>query len=155
MSWEAPEERFTGYTVWLLGVAHTEHSTNIETRTTSFRGLVAGKQYTVVLVTVSGDQKSVALEGIFYTSKYFDYSKKGVLQGSQPPASHWFLDPNFLSPTCLWGQPPTSNQCHFPPNVRVGFPLPATPSSVNIIIYTHKLTIFSVTCDKIDTYVFR
>ena len=99
VSWEAPEERFTGYTLWLLGVADTEHSTNTGTRTASFRRLVAGKLYTVVLVTVSGDQKSVALEGIFYTSKYFDQSKDGVWacgRGLSLP-----------SPTCLWGQPHT------------------------------------------------
>ena len=69
VSWEAPEERFTGYSIWLLDVADTKKPINAGTRTMSFSDLVAGKQYFVVLVAVSGDQKSVELTGSFYTSK--------------------------------------------------------------------------------------
>ena len=69
MSWEAPEEQFTGYSIWLLGVADTRRSFNAGTRTTSLRDLVAGQKYTVVLAAVSGDQESAELTGSFYTSK--------------------------------------------------------------------------------------
>ena len=69
VSWEAPEEQFTGYSIWLLDVADTRRSLNAGTRTTSFSDLVAGQKYTVVLVAVSGDQKSAELTGSFYTSK--------------------------------------------------------------------------------------
>ena len=39
-------------------------------KTTMFTGLDAGTQYTVVMVTASGDQRGDKVEKIFYTSKY-------------------------------------------------------------------------------------
>ena len=67
--WEAPEEQFTGYAIWLLDVADTRRSFHAGTRTASFRELVAGQKSTVVLVAVSGDQESAELTGSSYTSK--------------------------------------------------------------------------------------
>ena len=83
VSWEAPEEQFTGYAIWLRAVADARRSFNAGTRTASFRDLVAGQEYTVVVVAESGDQESAELTGSFYTSKFSVLSSQ-VINSKQP-----------------------------------------------------------------------
>ena len=76
VTWDAPTSGEVGkYTVEVTGVSGSKKDiTNIDSRTAEFTGLIAGKQYTVVVAAVSGvpgsgGQKSDNTVGHFYTSK--------------------------------------------------------------------------------------
>ena len=69
--WDAPlSGDVTEYRIKLRDKQGTETTVRGRaTRTSTFTGLAAGTMYTVVLVTVSGDQQSEVLQSNFYTSK--------------------------------------------------------------------------------------
>jgi hypothetical protein len=67
--WDAPSGGVEGYTVSLEG-AHPAVQCDNSTRTATFNSLSAGTEYTVRMVTLSGDQQSETVENKFYTSKY-------------------------------------------------------------------------------------
>ena len=59
------------YNIRLRGVDGKEQTVNgSAVRKVMFDGLSAGTEYTVALVTLSGDQQSDTVEGQFYTSKF-------------------------------------------------------------------------------------
>ena len=68
--WVAPSGGVKGYTVSLEGDdgAHRAEERDESTRTATFNGLNAGTEYTVQVVTLSGDQRSATVENKFYTS---------------------------------------------------------------------------------------
>ena len=68
--WIAPSGGVKGYTVTLTGDdgAHPAEQRDESTRTATFNGLSAGIEYTVRVVTLSGDQQSETVENKFYTS---------------------------------------------------------------------------------------
>ena len=70
-SWDAPVSgRVSEYKIKLLDVSWTEQTiSGCATRKVIFTGLTAGAEYTVGLVTESGDQQSEMVEGHFYTGK--------------------------------------------------------------------------------------
>ena len=67
VTWTAATGIVGYYEVWLKEKSDTKR--NVTQPRTTFTDLTAGKQYTVVLVTVSGDQRSITAEKSFYTSK--------------------------------------------------------------------------------------
>ncbi|KAI0235806.1 Fibronectin [Lamellibrachia satsuma] len=68
ITWDAPSPCVvTGYIVNLEGVPGSERIINANENRTTFTDLAAGTQYTVVVVVVSGYQRSQQLEGQFYT----------------------------------------------------------------------------------------
>ena len=69
--WEALSTGFVEkYTAELKNATGTKVTTSdVKSRNTTFTGLTAGTQYNVVVVAVSGDQHSRALQEILYTSK--------------------------------------------------------------------------------------
>ena len=76
VTWDAPTSGEVGkYTVEVTEVSGSKKNIpNINSRTAEFTGLIAGKQYTVVVAAVSGvpssgGQKSDNTVGHFYTSK--------------------------------------------------------------------------------------
>ena len=71
VSWDAPSDgALTGYSVKLEGGDKSQNQTHgKDTRTAAFIGLTAGTKYSVVVVTVSGDQQS-AEQYTLYTSKH-------------------------------------------------------------------------------------
>ena len=72
LTWEAPTSGgVTTYTVTLKEGDTIKYTTPdvIGTTTTFNNGLTAGKEYTVVVVSVIGGQNSQAVEADFYTSK--------------------------------------------------------------------------------------
>ena len=69
VSWTAASGTVGYYEVWLKGKSDTKRNVPRTTKRTTFTGLVAGNPYTVVVVTVSGDQRSRTAEKRFYTSK--------------------------------------------------------------------------------------
>ena len=69
VSWPAPTGTVGYYEVWLQGKSDTKRNVTQANTSTTFTDLTAGKQYTVLLVTVSGDQRSTTAEEKFYTSK--------------------------------------------------------------------------------------
>ena len=68
--WGAPSGGVKGYTVTLNGYdgAHPAETRDESARTATFNGLSAGTEYTVRVVTLSGDQQSETVENKFYTS---------------------------------------------------------------------------------------
>ena len=68
--WDAPSGGVKGYTVTLTGDdgAHPAEQRDESTRTATFNSLSAGTEYTVRVVTLSGDQQSETVEKKFYTS---------------------------------------------------------------------------------------
>ena len=68
--WDAPSGGVKGYTVTLEGAdgAHPAEARGESTRTATFNGLSAGTEYTIRVVTLSGDQHSETAENKFYTS---------------------------------------------------------------------------------------
>ena len=68
--WDAPSGGVKGYTVSLEGDggAHHAEQRDESTRTATFNGLSAGTEYTLRVVTLSGDQQSETVENKFYTS---------------------------------------------------------------------------------------
>ena len=68
--WNAPSGGVKGYTVTLDGddAAHPAVQCDNSTRTATFNSLRAGTEYTVRMVTLSGDQRSAKVETKFYTS---------------------------------------------------------------------------------------
>ena len=71
VEWGAPSGSVKGYTVILEGDdgAHPAEARDESTRSATFNGLSAGTEYTVGVVTLSGDQQSAKVEMKFYTSK--------------------------------------------------------------------------------------
>ena len=69
VSWTAASGTVGYYEVWLKGKSDTKRHVTRAIKRTTFTGLLAGTQYTVVVVTVSGDQRSRTSEKRFYTSK--------------------------------------------------------------------------------------
>ena len=67
--WLAPTGVVGYYTVQLKNKAWTKQRIPKNTRQAKFSNLRPGTPYTVVVVTVSGDQQSGVLEKRFYTSK--------------------------------------------------------------------------------------
>ena len=70
--WDAPSGGAKGYTVTLEGSdgVRPSDARDETTRTATFNGLRAGTEYTVRVVTLSGDQQNVTVETKFYTSTY-------------------------------------------------------------------------------------
>ena len=71
VTWDAPSFGFVEkYTVEMTSATGTTVATTVaNSRNATFLGLTAGTQYNVVVVAVSGDQHSRALQESFYTSK--------------------------------------------------------------------------------------
>ena len=72
VNWDAPAVgTLTGYSVTLSGNGTIKTQTiGNDTTTSAFTGLTAGTEYTVGVVTVSGDQQSAdEVNNTFYTSK--------------------------------------------------------------------------------------
>ena len=69
LKWDAGDGDNSGFTVSLQGVPGKSHDT--DQREWSFSRLTAGREYTVVVVTKSGDKTSESLTGKFTTSKCF------------------------------------------------------------------------------------
>ena len=71
VKWDAPDVGgLTGYTVSLEGDGTSLTQTPDSHTTVTFTGLAAGKEYTVGVVTVNGDQNSTQIEEKFYTGKH-------------------------------------------------------------------------------------
>ncbi|KAI0214925.1 hypothetical protein LSAT2_033057 [Lamellibrachia satsuma] len=71
VKWDAPDVGgLTGYTVSLEGDGTSLTQTPDNHTTVTFTGLAAGKEYTVGVVTVNGDQKSDQVEDKFYTELF-------------------------------------------------------------------------------------
>ena len=68
VTWKAGAGDNTGFKIKLQGGTDNP-VTGADTGTKKFDGLIAGKEFTVVVVTESGDQKSESLTGKFRTSK--------------------------------------------------------------------------------------
>ena len=74
--WDAPTGGVKGYTIILedddypLPPAERDNST----RTATFNDLIAGTEYTIRVVTRSGDQRSITGKNKFYTSTYLNNS---------------------------------------------------------------------------------
>ena len=70
VEWGAPGGRVKGYNVTLNDDdgAHPAEAREVVTRTATFNGLTAGTEYTVRVVTLSGDQQNETAESKFYTS---------------------------------------------------------------------------------------
>ena len=72
ITWDVPDSGLVAtYIVELkneIGAKKNVSASSVKTAT--FTGLDAGTQYTVVMVTASGDQRGDQVEKIFYTSKY-------------------------------------------------------------------------------------
>ena len=68
--WDAPSGSVKGYTVTLNGAdgAHPAEARVESARTATFNDLSAGTEYTVRVVTLSGDQQSETVEKQLYTS---------------------------------------------------------------------------------------
>ena len=68
--WGAPSGGVNGYTVTLEGNdgAHPAEVRDEKTTKATFNSLSAGTEYTVRVVTLSGDQQSETAENKFYTS---------------------------------------------------------------------------------------
>ena len=63
--------RVVEYTIKLQNVSKKEQTVpSHAVRKVMFDGLDAGTEFTVVLVTLSGDQQSDIVNGQFYTSKF-------------------------------------------------------------------------------------
>ena len=70
VTWDAPGSGLVGlYEIQLKNKAGTKRNISENTRQATFGNLMPGTPYTVVVVTVSGDQRSDALEKCIYTSK--------------------------------------------------------------------------------------
>ena len=72
LNWDAPAVgTLTGYSVTLSGNGTIKTQTHgNDTTTSAFTGLTAGTEYTVGVVTVSGDQQSAdEVKGKFYISE--------------------------------------------------------------------------------------
>ena len=71
VEWGAPNGSVKGYNVTLEGDdgAHSAEVRDEIIRTATFNGLSAGTEYTVRVVTLSGDQQSETAENKFYTSR--------------------------------------------------------------------------------------
>jgi len=69
-TWDAPIRCVaTEYVVKLEEVPGSERVISANETRTTFTGLAAGTLYTVVVVTASGQQRSMTTEGQFYTSR--------------------------------------------------------------------------------------
>ena len=71
-NWDAPVSgEVTAYTIELLGVLMTKRTVGSgENRSTTFDNLMAGREYTVVVVAISGDVSSSNQEKRAYTSMF-------------------------------------------------------------------------------------
>ena len=72
VAWEPPiSGRVERYTAELKYVAGSRKViTDLSNRTAKFVSLKSGKPYTVLVIAVSGFQKSIAVEEVYYTSKW-------------------------------------------------------------------------------------
>ena len=72
VEWGIPDGSLKGYNVTLEGDdgAHPSEQRDENTARATFNGLSAGTEYTVRVVTLSGDQQSEPAEYKFYTSTY-------------------------------------------------------------------------------------
>ena len=70
VQWDAPSGVVEGYNVTLEGNdgAHPAEARDKSTTTATFKGLSAGTEYTVRVVSFSGDQQSETVEKKIYTS---------------------------------------------------------------------------------------
>ena len=70
VKWHAPASgRVEQYEIQLKSETGTKQSTTTSTETT-FANLTPGISYTVLMVSVSGEQRSGTAEKTFFTSKY-------------------------------------------------------------------------------------
>ena len=71
VAWEPPMYGLVEkYAVELKYVAGSrKHVTDINSRTATFVGLKSGTPYTVLVIAVSGVQKSIGVENTYYTRK--------------------------------------------------------------------------------------
>ena len=70
VSWSVPSGGVEQYEVRLKEKSGSKQNVTQKSNA-QFTGLTAGKKYTVVLVTVSGKQRSTTPDKTFYTSKCF------------------------------------------------------------------------------------
>ena len=72
VTWDVPSSGgLTEYRVNVQGQAGSEQTVAEDAkRTVTFTGLVAGAPYTVVMVTVSGERRSSAIQKAFYTRTF-------------------------------------------------------------------------------------
>ena len=72
VQWSKPPGGVKGYNVTLEGEdgAHPAEQRDEDTTSATFNGLSAGTEYTVRVITLSGDQQSEPAEYKFYTSTY-------------------------------------------------------------------------------------
>ena len=73
VTWDAGDGENTGFTVQ-LGSGKEVPATKGTSGTYTFNSLTAGQEYTVTVVTKSGDQTSTDLTGSFRTSKCLNVS---------------------------------------------------------------------------------
>ena len=67
--WDAPAGLVGLYEIQLKNKARSQRNITKNTRRATFSNLMPGSPYTVIVVSVSGDQRSETLEKRFYTSK--------------------------------------------------------------------------------------
>ena len=72
VTWDAPIGGVTSYSVEIDTVPSRKTIYSSAERTATVDGLTAGTQYTVVVISVSGEQHSEPLYGTFFTSKFAD-----------------------------------------------------------------------------------
>ena len=72
VEWAIPDGSVKGYNVTLEGDdgAHPAEQRDESSTIAIFNGLTAGTEYTVRVITLSGDQQSETVEYKFYTSTY-------------------------------------------------------------------------------------
>ena len=76
VKWDVGVGEKSGFTVSLEEVTNTANTiSGIDQKEWTFSGLTAGTEYTVVVVTNSGNQTSESLTGKFYTCKYTHLSQ--------------------------------------------------------------------------------
>ena len=73
VTWDAGDGENTGFTV-KLGSGKEVPATNGKKGSHTFNSLTAGQNYTVTVVTKSGEQTSTKLTGSFRTSKFLNVS---------------------------------------------------------------------------------
>ena len=70
VTWDAPIGGVTSYSVEIYTVPSRKTIYSSAERTATIDGLTAGTQYTVVVISVSGEQHSEPLYDSFFTSKF-------------------------------------------------------------------------------------
>ena len=91
VTWDVPSSGgLTEYRVNVQGQAGSEQTVPENSqRTATFTGLVAGAQYTVVMVTVRGERRSSAVRKTFYTRTFVKCHKPNNIYVATIP-NFWY-----------------------------------------------------------------